>query len=508
MRPVLSLVAFFATLFAGISPAFAQTAPLEGLDAYIEKARQEWHVPGVVVAIVKDDKIVYEKGFGVRQLGEPGEVDPQTVFAIGSASKAFTGAALGMLVDENKIEWDGAVHNYIPTFELHDPFATSNATVRDLLSHRTGFVSGYGWLWTGSGFDRNEIIRRIKFQSATVGFRNRFQYANEMYTVAGEIIPAVTGKSWDDFIATRLFKPLGMKRSSTSTSALKAMTNVASPHGFIDGNVVPFGYRDIDNVGGAGAINSSAHDMAQWVRMLLNDGQYEGKRLISSAALAETRTGQMVLGGGAGAMTGNAKFVEYGLGWIIHDYKGKKVVQHGGAVDGMLGVVGLIPEERLGVVVLTNRLPHQLPFALELKIFDTFLGGEMTDWSDVMKTQEDEAKAGQAKKSGAAALAPDSMTPPPLPLEAYSGIYSSDLLGEAIVAKEKGELIFKRPTATAVLKHEQENLFRARWTSLSMLSVFGETPVGFTIGPDGHVAYLELGTDKFKRNQDSDLIPE
>lgn len=475
-------------------PAAAFADRLATLDAYVEQARRSWGVPGVAVVVVHHDRIVYARGFGVREIGKPERVDPDTVFAIGSATKAFTGAALGMLVDEGKIAWDGSVHGYMPAFELHDPYATRHATVRDLLSHRTGFTSGHGWLWTGSGFDRNEIIRRLRFQPETIGFRNRFGYANEMYTAAGEIIPAVTGRSWDAFTAARIFGPLGMTRSSTSIDALNGLTNVARPHGTVDGKLVSFLYRRIDNVGGAGAINSSARDLAQWVRLQLGDGTYGGKRLISAATIADTRSGQTVPRGGLGDSTPDAKFGEYGLGWIVNEYRGRKVVQHGGAVDGMLGVVGMIPEEELGVVVLTNRLPHALPFALEYTVFDLLLGGAGRDWSAVMKERDDTARAERAK----AAPAPRSPGPP-LSLDRYAGTYVSELYGRIGVTAGAGGLTLTRPTTAATLLHERDHKFRARWTDAGILSVFGETPVGFSIGPDGQVGALDLGPDRFIR---------
>lgn len=503
-RHVLLTLCVIAGLALG-HPTLAQTVPLEGLDAYIEKARDDWQVPGVAVVVVKDDRIVFAKGFGVRESGKPDRVDPDTVFAIGSATKAFTGAALAMLVDEKKIAWDGAVHGYMPAFALHEPFATHNATVRDLLSHRTGFSSGYGWLWTGSGFDRNEIIRRLRFQTGGPGFRNRFHYANEIYTAAGEIVPAVTGTSWDEFMAARFFRPLGMTRTSTSVTSLRGMSNVATPHGEVDGKLLSFPFRQIDNVGGAGAINSSARDMAQWVRLQLNDGVYEGKRLIAADTLAETRAGQMIPRGGLGNAAPGAKFAEYGLGWIVNDYRGKKVVQHAGAVDGMLGLVAMIPEEKLGIVVLTNRLPHQLAWALELKVFDAFLGGSTVDWSATMKAEADKAESEQKQRTveqrAAAKVAAAPQPATTLPLDRYLGTYSSDLYGKATVALENGALVFKRPTSVAALARDGNNQFRARWRSAGLLSVFGETPVGFGIGPDGQVAYLELGTDRFEREK-------
>lgn len=477
-----------------VRPSGAQRLSLAELDDYIEKAREEWQVPGAAVVIVKDDKIVYAKGFGVREIGKSDKIDPDTVFAIGSASKAFTGATMAMLVDDKKITWDGVVHDYMPAFELNDPYVTNHATVRDLLAHRTGFNSGYGWLWTGSGFNRKEIIDRVRFQKNLSGFRDKFLYANEMFTVAGEVVPTVTGTSWDDFVIQRLFTPLRMTRSSTSITKLKGMQNVASPHGMVDDKLVAFPYRNVDNVGGAGSINSTARDLAQWVRMQLNDGTYEGKELISKAAIDETHSGQTILSG----RPTEGKFSEYGFGWMIHDYRGKKVIEHGGAVDGMRAGVAMMPEEKLGIVVLTNMLPHQLVNSIEMRIYDTFLGGESTDWSTKLKAEADAAKALSEEREAASTKPP---LPPILPLAAYAGIYTSELFGDVEIVLKNGALHLTRPTAEAQLTPQSANLFKARWTSASILSVFGETPVGFSIGPAGDVVSLNLGPDRFDRKE-------
>ncbi|MGH6613540.1 serine hydrolase [Sphingomonas sp.] len=496
------------TLISPALPALAQTATtapapatpsspstsaaLEGLDAYIEAARQAWEVPGAAVVVVKDDKIVYAKGFGVREEGKAGKVDPDTVFAIGSATKAFTAAALGMLVDEKKIAWDGAVHDYLPSFEMDDPYVTRHATVRDLLSHRTGVVTN-GNLWYGSGFDRKEIIRRMQFQTESIGFRNQFQYQNEMFIVAGEVVSSVAGTSYDRFIAGRIFAPLGMGRSYTSITALKGLANVAAPHVRVDGKVTPIEYRLIDNVGGAGVINSSAHDMAQWVRLQLGGGIFEGKPLIAPATLAEMHTGQIVP---RGAPTTTFKFTEYGLGWGVQDYRGQKIVQHSGAIDGMQSIVAMMPEKKLGVVVLTNSMPNMLGAAVELRVLDAFLGGPVTDHSAVLKKASDDA-ARIAREKTAPATA--TVSPPTLALDRYAGTYSSAMLGDIIITLADGKLVLARPAVSAVLDHDDKDKFKARWKSPGQMSVFGQTPVGFTFGSAGQITTLELGGDKFTR---------
>jgi len=490
-----------------VNPAFAQSAvetpatspttaeALAGLDAYIESARQAWQVPGLSIAIVKDDRIIYSRGFGVREEGRPGKVDAATVFAIGSATKAFTAAALGMLVDEKKIGWDGAVHDYMPSFELHDPYVTRHVTVRDLLSHRTGVVTN-GGLWYGSGFDRQEIVRRLRFQTETLGFRNQFQYQNEMFIVAGEVVSSVAGTTYDRFVASRIFEPLGMRRSSTSVAALKGLANVAAPHMLVGGKAVPVEYRVIDNVGGAGVINSSARDMAQWVRLQLGGGAFEGKQLIAGATLTEMHTGQIVPRGSSNA---SFKFSEYGLGWGVQEYRGEKIVAHSGAIDGMQSVVALMPAKKLGLVVLTNGLRTSLTSAVELRVLDAFLGGPVTDHSAVMKQAHDDAVRIANEKAANAASSVTSAAPPRLPLDRYVGTYASDLLGDVAITLVDGKLALARRQAAAVLHHEHNDMFEAHWNSLAQNGIIGQTPVGFTFGADGEIATLELGGDKFTR---------
>ncbi len=480
---------------APATPAAPSTAEaLEGLDAYIETARQSWQMPGMSVVIVKDDKIVYSKGFGVREEGKPGKVDADTVFAIGSATKAFTAAALGMLVDEKKIVWDGSVHDYMPSFEMDDPYVTRNATVRDLLSHRTGVVTN-GLLWYGSGFDRKEIIRRMRFQTESLGFRNQFQYQNEMFIVAGEVVASVAGTSFDQFITSRILEPLGMRRTNTSVTDLKEMDNVATPHAFSEGKMVPIPYRLIDNVGGAGVINSSARDMAQWVRLQLGGGAFEGKQLIAPATLTEMHTGQIVPRGGPGK---TFKFSEYALGWGVQEYRGQKLVQHSGGIDGMQSVVAMIPEKKLGVIVLTNSLPTALTTAVELRVLDAFLGAPATDHSAILKKASDDA-ARAAREKAAAVPRPAKIAPPTLPLDRYVGTYSSAMLGDIAITLVDGKLALTRPVDSGVLDHENKDMFKTRWKSLGLTSVFGQPMVGFTFGSAGQITALELGSDVFKR---------
>src|SRR5215510_1220371 len=451
----------FMSLLLALSAApcaFAQEAPLQGFDEYVNKALKDWEVPGVGVAIVKNDKVVLAKGYGVRKLGDPTPVDERTIFAIGSSSKAFTAASLAMLVDEGKVKWDDPVTKYLPGFELYDPYASKEMTVRDLLCHRSGLDRG-DLMWYGSDYSRDEIIRRARFLKPTWSFRSQFGYQNIMYLTAGQIILAVTGKSWDDFIKDRFFKPLGMAASSTSTKDLKSSDNIATPHGKIEEKVVAIPWRNIDNIAPAGSINSNVLEMTAWVRLQLGNGDFGGQQLLSSGAVKEMHKSHTVVPYDIpwNLLFPDAHFLNYGLGWFLSDYRGRKVVEHGGNIDGMSALVAFIPEEKLGLVILTNLSGSELRTALKLRIFDSFLGGELKDWSAIhlktMKGFEAQGKAAEKKQNDERVKD----TRPSLALDKYAGTYQDEMYGDVKVAlEESGKLA--RPHAGQGVGHVYSQL--------------------------------------------------
>jgi CubicO group peptidase (beta-lactamase class C family) len=280
-------------------------------------------------------------------MGQPGAVDERTVFAIGSETKAFTAAALAMLVDEGRIRWDDPAATYLKGFALFDPIASHELTIRDMLSHRSGLPPAGDELWYGSDNSRADLLYRVRFLKPDAPFRSHFGYQNIMVVGAGEIIPAVAGKSWDAFVAERLFRPLGMTSSNTSVTALEGESNVAVPHERIDGKLQPIGYRDVDNVGPAGSINSNVVDMAQWIRLQLGGGRFGGKELIKPATFLEMHTPQVLIerDGLQSIIYADAHFLAYGLGWFLFDYHGRKVSEHSGRIDGMTADLMLVPEE-------------------------------------------------------------------------------------------------------------------------------------------------------------------
>ncbi len=465
LRRSTKLITLPLLLLALLQLARAQEAPLTGFDDYVSKAIKDWEVPGLAIAIIKDDRIVFAKGYGVRELGKPAPVDEHTLFAVGSSSKAFTAASIAMLVDEGKLKWDDPATKYLPGFQLYDPYTTRELTVRDLLTHRSGLERG-DLLWYASAYDRSEVLRRIRYLKPTWSLRAHFGYQNIMFLAAGQIILSVTGKSWDDFVRERIFTPLGMTSSSTSIKALANSDNVATPHAKLDDKVESIAWRNIDNIGPAGSINSNVVDMAQWVRLQLGGGVYQGKRLLSSGAVKEMHTPQTIIPreGAMEKLYPESHFLTYGMGWFLSDYRGRKVVEHGGAIDGMRAQVAMLPEEKLGLVILTNRHTTVVGQALMYRIFDAYLGGQQRDWSaEILKSfkaLEEQAKAAEKKAEAERVKG----TRPSLPLEKYAGDYQSEMYGDAKVTFESGKLVAHfGPNFTGDLEPWNYDTFRVTW---------------------------------------------
>jgi len=351
-RPACSL---FIVLLLQL-PVLAE-ADLTKLDAYIVKARDDWQVPGVAVAIVKADRVVFAKGYGVCELGKPDKVDENTLFAIASNTKAFTAAALAVLVDEQKLSWDDRVQSWLPYFELYDPYVSHDYRIRDLLCHRSGIRTfGGDLIWYGTPYSREEVVRRARFLKQHFPFRSGYGYSNIMFIAAGEVVEKAAGRSWEEFIRQRLLAPLGMKRTVLSVEELDGKTNVATPHADPDGQLRTFPWRDWHNTVPAGGIISSVADLAQWLRLQLGRGTIAGNRLFSERQSRVMWTPQVsfVSSKRGEELNPYVRMSGYGLGWQLSTYRGTPMAQHGGAYDGMVSHTALLPDKQLGVVILTN----------------------------------------------------------------------------------------------------------------------------------------------------------
>ena len=486
-----AIVAIFVAL-----PALAQVEPdpLAGLDAFIDEAMARWNIPGAAVAIVKDQEVVFAKGFGVRDLENNGTVDADTLFAIGSNTKAFTATAIGQLVQAGTISWDDPVLRHMPEFQMYDPLVTREITIRDLLCHRGGLGTFQGDLMSfGSIYDRAEIIRRIRFIEPVYDFRAGFGYSNLMFLTAGEMIPRVTELSWDDFIDQQFFTPLGMDRSNTSFRAFETMANVATPHGLDDGEVVPIPHDKVNTIAPAGAINSSVNDMAQWLLMQTGDGTFGGEQIVDPAVISETRKAHNLLQVGARSKEFNpwTHFSSYGLGWGLSDYRGRLMVSHGGGLNGMISRVAMLPEENLGVVVLTNFDTHPLTSAVVYHVFDAYLGADPRDWVQLYSEVLEKMLEGRKLATTAREEARIQNTSPSLPVESYAGRYTSAVYGDAEITLEDGVLQLDTKThreITGRLEHWQLDTFLCTWTD----RVWDQSLVYFDLDDSGKISQFRV----------------
>lgn len=450
------------------SAAQPAPAPLSDLDSYVQKIMMDWKVPGLAVAVVKDGKLVLARGYGVRELGKSGKVDADTLFTIASNSKAFTAAALGTLVSQGKLNWDDPVTKYLPGFELNDPWVTREITLRDLLTHRSGYCDPI-FMWFTTDFSRVQIIQHLRFDKPTYSFRSRFCYNNAMYLAASQVIPAIIGMNWEAYVHTNFFLPLGMTRTDTSTAAINSDTDAAVPHGMVDDKVAVIRRYDVDAMAPVGGINSSVNDMSHWLLMLLNDGRYDGKSVLDPQIIAAMETPQMVIpvdsgiGGWLHAMNPASQFLDYGLGFVVEDYAGHKLVMHDGDIDGMASALGMLPSEHLGVVVLTNMDHDDARNALLYHIMDEYLGQPPRDVEGaLLQMAAKEQATGKAEQAKMAATRQPGAAP--LPLEKYAGVYSNSLDGEARVSLENSHLVLRlgNPNFTGDLIHWNHNTFRVK----------------------------------------------
>ncbi|HLK32999.1 MAG TPA: serine hydrolase [Terriglobales bacterium] len=466
------------------------------LDNFIQSSMKDWKVPGVSVAVVRDHSVVYLKGFGVRDIRKPQPVTADTLFDIGSCTKAFTAAAAAILVDRGKMQWDGKVRTYVPFFHLEDPLADEYVTMRDLLTHRTG-LPGADLMWYQSNVPREELIRRLAYVKPTAGFRTQFQYQNMMYATAGQAVGNAAGSTWDQFVREDIFQPLGMTDSDTSAVEAQKSADYATPHeSNPDGSVKAINWVNIDNVGPAGSINSSARDMAKWISFQLGDGTYDGKRVISAQNMRLMHTPQMVIppdGEIPKVFFPDSTQLSYGLGWFIQQYRGHELILHAGDIDGFSTMVVLIPEIHTGYFVDIN-LSSSYRQVLSYEIADKLLQLPAQDWSaHFRKVEADlkaEEKAGEAWQSKRVAGTHPSREP-----RAYAGKYENPAYGEAEVTLQNTGLVFRFHSFTSPLEHWQYDTFVA--------NLDGKTRLAFCLDADGNVTGFTLNGIRFVRQAES-----
>ena len=493
MRAIAAL-ALLASVASGLHAQ--RVTDVAALDAYFARARREWDVPGIAVVIVKDSRIVLEKGYGVRERGRPAPVNEHTLFAIASNTKAFTAAALAVLVDKELVGWDDPVRRYLPWFELRDPVASTDLRLRDLLSHRSGLGTFSGdLLWYNTPWPPDEVLRRVRYLEPRFPFRATYGYSNVMFIAAGQVVAAASGTPWETFVKAHFFDPLGMRDSVTSVRALAGRTNVATPHGPVATGARPYAWNSWDAAAAAGGVISSVHDMSRWLLLQLGRGTLDGRQYFSEA---QSRT----------MWTPHVSFtIDQEVPRNVRRQPTSEGMGSAGAcaitragsspripvrADGMYSAVSLVPEERLGIVVLTNGMTA-VAEALIARAIDAFLGVPERDWSAEglererahrASRQAIEAKVRQVQVPG---------TKPSLPLQQYAGRYGGQVYGDATVTLENGSLVLRllaNPHFVADLTHLQLDTFVVSWRH--DFPWFGHGRAQFIVDSDTRITQLKL----------------
>lgn len=449
---------------------------LKQLDSYFAEMTKEWDVPGVSIGIVKDGKLVFSGGYGTLEEGRNKKPDKNTLYAIASNSKAFTSAIIGMLVEEGKLNWDDRVIQYVPYFEVYDPWVSANATIRDLLSHRIGLGTFSGdFIWYKSDLTSEEIVKRVKHLPKAFDFRSGYGYSNVMYIAAGEVIRAVTGKSWSENVKEKILRPLGMDRTVTTPDDLEKIGNYATPHARRDNENIPIPWEDWEEIGALGGIISSVADVSKWMIFNLDHGIWNGDTLLSRQTrnLVWTPHNHFI-NDHTLPNDFNRHFRGYGLGWSLSDYRGNMLAQHTGGYDGMITAVSLIPDQKLGVVVLTNGQKSPI-MAATYYALDKFLGAETRDWSAFLLGRNEVAERNDTRVADIRNRRIPN-TAPSLSLDKYAGVYRSDIYGDIRIVLRENQLRLEfehSPRLSATLKHWHYDVWEIDWDETHAWFDFG-----------------------------------
>jgi CubicO group peptidase (beta-lactamase class C family) len=475
---------------------------MQSIERFVVDQLAAWEVPGCAVAAVQDGQVVLAAGWGQRDLDTKLPVTADTLFAIGSTTKAFTAATIGALVDDGLLDWERPLRDYVPEIQLHDPVVSDRLTVVDLLSHRSG-LPRHEMVWLGHpSRTRAEVIRRLRFLPLSKDLRQAFQYCNLGYLMAGYAVEALSGTSWEDYLRRRLLTPLGMGRSNLSVEAMSADPDHATAYERRQGVVVPVPQRPITALAPAGAVNSCAADLTRWLLAQLGDGQLDGKAVMSAAMVAHQHEPHIVLPEDRTfpASTRHA----YGLGWFVGRYRGHRLLEHGGGIDGFLTECMLLPDDGIGVAVMTNTTSSAMTPIVAYRILDELLGLEPLDWFSSFKPRYDTIMAGMREARQARRVVPDA--PLPRPLDAYAGEYEHPGYGTLTITVEGGVLRPRLGTLDLSLAHRHYETFDLEWHELGDQSHL--FPLMFLSDPDGDITALTVPFESLLEPQRFDRRPD
>ena len=477
---------FTFSLSRKVSPKIKAKKALAGFDEIVERGLKELNVPGAAVAIVKDDEIILAKGYGFRDVENKIPMTADTLLAIGSASKAFTTFAMGILVDEGKLDWENPVRNYIPWFRLYDTFSSERLTPRDLVTHRSGLPRHDLSWYNNYEATREEFVRRLAHLKPTADLREKFQYNNFMFLTAGYLVEVLTEKKWEDAIRTNVFKPLGMERTNFSVEDSQKDEDFALPYRERKGTIEKIPFRNISNMGPAGSINSSVNEMSHWLLVHLNGGKFEGKQIIGPQTLQDMHLAHMPTG--ETPAIPEVTPADYGLGWFVDTYKGHRRVHHGGNIDGFSAKVSMLPKDGVGFVVLVNKNGSALTELLIRQASDLLLELEHKDWigegaKEKTAGEEVQKEARQKKhtrrKSG---------TKPAHELEEYTGDYFHPGYGDLKVFIKNGKILFTYNGITTPLEHWHYETFNGKRADDP---TFADIKLNFQTDVNGFITGLE-----------------
>lgn len=494
----ITLKLFLFIFILGFQQAVAQdnTALVKEFDAYIEKAKAEWQVPGLSVAVVKDGKVLLSKGYGVRELGKQDLVNGQTLFACASTTKAMTAACMAILVDEGKIKWDDLVITYLPEFQLYDEFVTRELRIRDLFTHNSG-VGNADFLWTQMNISSAEVLNKMRLVRPSYSLRSGFIYQNIFYIAAGAVIEKVSGQSWDSFMKTRLFQPLKMNRTFPKLKEVKDI-NQSSPHFTIENRITVIERTNADEIGSAGSVWSCADDMAKWAIAMLDSSKYEGGRLLKASTWTELFKPQVIAPASFYPTTKLTKpnWTTYAFGWYQQDYQGRKTNYHTGSLAGEVAIHGQLPSERLAIYVFGNLDHAEVRHALLFKAFDHFALGGTTDWSTEFKALYKTADEQTEKREKDFESKRIMGTAPSHPLSAYSGKYTDPLFGELeVVANGTSLNLVVNNKNKATLMHWHYDTFRG-WYDKKW---YGKGNAVFSADATGKITRVTIAGMEFRR---------
>jgi len=445
---------------------------LDGFSDFVTKMIAEWNVPGLAMAIVKDDQIVFAEGFGRRDIEKDLPVTPKTIFPIASATKAFTAMSMGISVDEGKLEWDTPVRNYLPTFKLYDTLATERMTPRDLLTHRSG-LPRHDLVWYNTAFTRQEIFDRLQYLVPSKDFRTFFQYQNIMYMTAGYLVGQLSGSTWEEFVRERILNPLEMTGTNFSIAQTQKAADYALPYREKDDEIKKVPFHNIDAAGPAGSVNSTVNDLAQWILLHLGKGKYKERQIVSEGSLTQMHIPQMVIQETVPALAAFAKFDEvgyasYGLGWFVQPYRGHNLIHHGGNIDGFSSLVSFMPKENIGIAVLTNRSGNPLSTIVSYNAYDRLLGLTELPWSKRIKEEVAKRKEATDSAKEKSAAERKSGTNPSHALADYTGDYHHPGYGVISVAVKDGNLAATYGTLDFTVEHYHYDVFEMTYKQFDM----------------------------------------